>query len=102
MHEPQASPEHHDKHGRHGDSDRNIKQSIAHGGAPSRGQLPVEPWCASYSVMIKIFWRNGAPIGKRTCGDPQNRIGYLLKRPVGRPPHEVRRSYANFTYQAGS
>ena len=32
----------------------------------------------------------------------QNRIGYLLKRPVGRPPHEVRRYYANFTYQAAS
>ena len=32
----------------------------------------------------------------------QNRIGYLLKRPVGRPPHEVRRSYANFGYQAQS
>jgi Transposase DDE domain group 1 len=32
----------------------------------------------------------------------QNRISYLLKRPVGRPPHGVRRSYANFTYQAGS
>ena len=32
----------------------------------------------------------------------QQRIGYLLKRPVGRPPNEVRRFYANFTYQAGS
>ena len=32
----------------------------------------------------------------------QNRIGYLLKRPVGRPPSEVRRYYANFTYQAAS
>ena len=32
----------------------------------------------------------------------QNRIGYLLKRPVGRPPNEVRRFYANFSYQAGS
>ena len=32
----------------------------------------------------------------------QNRIGYLLKRPVGRPPNEVRRYYAKFTYQAGS
>ena len=32
----------------------------------------------------------------------QDRIGYLLKRPVGRPPHEVRRYYANFRYQAGS
>ena len=26
----------------------------------------------------------------------QCRIGYLLKRPVGRPPHEVRRFYATF------
>ncbi len=32
----------------------------------------------------------------------QNRIGYLLKRPVGRPPNEVRPFYVNFTYQAGS
>src|SRR5947209_11192117 len=32
----------------------------------------------------------------------QNRIAYLLKRPVGRPPNEVRRYYANFTYQAAS
>ena len=32
----------------------------------------------------------------------QHKIGYLLKRPVGRPPNEVRRFYANFTYQAGS
>jgi hypothetical protein len=27
----------------------------------------------------------------------QARIGYLLKRPVGRPPNEVRRFHANFT-----
>ena len=32
----------------------------------------------------------------------QERIGHLLTRPVGRPPNELRRSYANFTYQAGS
>jgi len=32
----------------------------------------------------------------------QNRIGHLLKRPVGRPPNEVRRCYASFRYQAGS
>jgi len=29
-------------------------------------------------------------------------VGYLLKRPVGRPSLDVRRSYANFTYQEGS
>src|SRR5271169_4013149 len=32
----------------------------------------------------------------------QDKIGYLLKRPLGRPPHEVRRYYASFTYQAQS
>ena len=32
----------------------------------------------------------------------QERIGYLLKRPVGRPSNDVRRSYSIFTYQAGS
>src|SRR5216684_2054648 len=32
----------------------------------------------------------------------QDRIGHLLKRPVGRPPHEARRYYASFSYQAQS
>ena len=32
----------------------------------------------------------------------QERIGYLLKRPVGRPPIEVRRYYASFSYEAQS
>jgi hypothetical protein len=32
----------------------------------------------------------------------QDRIGYLLKRPVGRPPLEVRRYCASFSYQAKS
>jgi hypothetical protein len=32
----------------------------------------------------------------------QRRIPHLLKRPVGRPPHEVRRVYASFRYQAQS
>jgi Transposase DDE domain group 1 len=32
----------------------------------------------------------------------QERIGYLLTRPLGRPPHHVRRSHACFHYQAGS
>jgi Transposase DDE domain group 1 len=32
----------------------------------------------------------------------QERIGHLLTRPIGRPPNEARRYYANFTYQAGS
>jgi Transposase DDE domain group 1 len=32
----------------------------------------------------------------------QDKIGYLLKRPIGRSPHEVRRYYASFSYQAQS
>src|SRR5438270_1170413 len=32
----------------------------------------------------------------------QRRIGYLLKRPVGRPSHDVRRYYTRFGYQAQS
>ena len=32
----------------------------------------------------------------------QERIGWLLKRPVGRPAHEVRRFHTDFRYQAGS
>src|SRR5262249_60432011 len=32
----------------------------------------------------------------------QSRIGDLLTRPVGRPPHHVRRLHANFSYQAGT
>jgi len=32
----------------------------------------------------------------------QDKIGYLITRPVGRPPNHVRRSHASFHYQAGS
>jgi hypothetical protein len=32
----------------------------------------------------------------------QDKIGYSLKRPNGRPPQEVRRYYSSFSYQAGS
>ena len=32
----------------------------------------------------------------------QERIGHLLTRPVGRPPNEVRRFYARFSYPAAS
>ena len=45
---------------------------------------------------------NGSNIRLPTNCVLQERIGYLLKRPVGRPSNDVRRSYASFTYQAGS
>jgi hypothetical protein len=32
----------------------------------------------------------------------QESIAHLLTRPVGLPPHHVRRFYASFSYQAGS
>ena len=45
---------------------------------------------------------SNSPSGYQVNNVLQERIGYLLKRPVGRPSLDVRRSYANFTYQAGS
>jgi hypothetical protein len=32
----------------------------------------------------------------------QQRIGWRLLRPIGRPPNQVRRYYASFSYQAAS
>ena len=32
----------------------------------------------------------------------QGKIAHLLKRPVGRPPNHVRRTYGDFQYQAAS
>ena len=32
----------------------------------------------------------------------QDSIAHLLKRPIGRPPNDVRRYYASFSYQAGT
>ncbi len=32
----------------------------------------------------------------------QESVAHLLKRPVGRPPNDVRRYYASFSYQAGT
>ena len=43
-----------------------------------------------------------ARTGRATNQVLQNRLGHLLKRPVGRPPNHVRRSHASFSYQAGS
>jgi hypothetical protein len=45
-----------------------------------------------------------SPSHRITCCPPTvlSATRYLLKRPVGRPPHEVRRYYASFRYQAQS
>jgi Transposase DDE domain group 1 len=83
----------------------------------------------SSAVRVQPIWRSGAlrPAARQRAGFAnlevyqylegegikyairlpanhvlQERIGYLLKRPVGRPSLDVRHSYANFTYQAGS
>jgi hypothetical protein len=50
----------------------------------------LEAECASYAIRL--------PANQIL----QDKIGHLLKRPVGRPPHEVRRYYASFRYQAQS
>jgi hypothetical protein len=44
----------------------------------------------------------GYAIRRPTNSVLQGKIGYLLKRPTGRPPQEVRRYYASFTCQAQS
>ena len=54
--------------------------------------------------VYELLEAEGASYTIRLPANPvlQNKIGYLLKRPVGRPSHEVRRYYANFRYQAQS
>jgi hypothetical protein len=46
--------------------------------------------------------RAGYTIRLPANGVLQGKIGHLLSRPVGRPPLEVRRYYASFSYQAQS
>jgi hypothetical protein len=46
--------------------------------------------------------RAGYTIRLPANGVLQGKIGHLLSRPVGRPPLEVRRYYASFSYQARS
>ena len=81
----------------------------------------LEPVIARYRGIVKhLYFRgdaafanpevyefleaDGASYTIRRPANPvlQDKIGYLLKRPVGRPPHEVRRYYASFRYQAQS
>jgi hypothetical protein len=81
----------------------------------------LEPVIARYRGIVKhLYFRGdaafanpevyefleaeGASYAIRLPANPvlQDKIGYLLKRPVGRPPHEVRRYYASFRYQAQS
>ena len=81
----------------------------------------LEPVIARYRGIVKLlYFRDGAAFANpeiyefleaegigHTIRLPansvlQNRIGYLLKRPVGRPRHEVRRYLATFSYRAQS
>jgi hypothetical protein len=54
--------------------------------------------------VYELLEAEGASYTIRLPANPvlQKKIGHLLKRPVGRPPHEVRRYYAGFRYQAQS
>src|SRR5215204_6108883 len=81
----------------------------------------LEPVIARYRGSVKrLYFRGDAAFGNPDMYEyleaerigyairlPANRVlqdrtGHLLKRPVGRPPHEVRRYYASFRYQAQS
>ena len=63
------------------------------------GPMPPSPLRASTSIW-KLSGSVCDPAARQP--GPRNRIGHPLRRPVGRPPNEVRRYYANFTYQAAS
>ena len=80
----------------------------------------LEPAVARYSTVTRRYFRGNAAFANPeiyefleaecygyvirlpTNNVLQGKIGYLLSRPVGRPPHEVRRYHASFTYQAQS
>jgi hypothetical protein len=70
----------------------------------------LEPMIARYRGTVKRrYFRGDAAFASPEIyeflpANPvlQNKIGYLLKRPVGRPPQEVRRYSASFRHQAGS
>ncbi len=103
-----------------GDLERSsLRPGNAHSAADWRDVL--EPVVARYrqNVQRRYFRGNAAYVNpgiyefleaegyKYTIRLPanavlQDRIGWLLKRPVGRPPHEVRRYHASFSYRAGS
>ena len=53
--------------------------------------------------IYEFLKKEGFSYGLRLKADTafQDNIGRLLKRPVGRPPNEVRRTYASLRYQAG-
>ena len=87
--------------------------------APTAGEDVLEPVIARYRGKVsRIYFRADAAFAMPEVYEfleaerinyairlpanqvLQERIGYLLKRPVGRPPNEVRRYYASFRYQA--
>ena len=103
-----------------GDLERcGLRSGNAHSAADWRDVL--EPVVARYrNGMPRRYFRGDAAYAnpgiyefleaegyKYTIRLPANavlreRIGWLLKRPVGRPPRDVRRYYASFSYQAAS
>jgi hypothetical protein len=103
-----------------GDLERcSLRPGNAHSAAGWREVL--EPVVARYRGRLKRrYFRGDAAYAnpdiyefleaegyKYTIGLPANavlheRIAWLLARPRGRPPQEVRRFYANFSYQAAS
>ena len=60
---------------------------------------PCPPWRASSGPAARRSCASGTRYPRRD-DRPSGRIAHLLTRPVGRPPHEVRRSFASFRYQA--
>ena len=84
--------------------------------SPTRGEQEMSVWNGHYAGTCyhPLFVFNQFGDLERSALRPGNvhsadgwdgvlkPIGYLLKRPVGRPAHYVRRCHASFSYQAGS
>jgi hypothetical protein len=102
-----------------GDVERCLRSGNVHSAADWRAVL--EPVIARYRGIVKhLYFRGDAAFANPEIYElleaegmgyairlPANRIlqdkiGHLLRRPVGRPPHEVRRYYASFRYEAQS
>jgi hypothetical protein len=72
-------------------------------------RLPAKPRLAGQDIARESGLERALPRLKcsrklrfSSCLSRSNKIGYLLKRPVGRPPHEVRRYYASVGDKAQS
>ena len=77
-----------------------LSSSVTGTCAATSGPMPLSPHPRIYAFLEAEGYRY--TIRLKANAILQDRIAGLLTRPVGRPPHHVVRTYASFSYQAGS